>query len=152
MKQGDEVDISFFNNQTMVIAQNYPLVLTNPDASVRVLLANETLILDSLVVSLDTVTVGGVLQVFSAPPANSTNVGLIVARFGTFKVDSLGNPIAIGTDNVQYRNEGLSLPPGQTLWVVAPLTGGSAAISGKGRIITSSTQIGRQNWQAKLNP
>lgn len=153
MAQGETVNI-LINQNPATHLLNYQFTLKKPDGTTRVLRSNETLVLDSLICSLDPAAFsgGGTLQVFSAPPSNAATVGIVVGQFATSYIDPNGTVTPFGTGEAQFKHEGLSLPPGHTLWVVALYGNSWALFSGTGRIVLNSTQTGRQNWQSNLNP
>lgn len=147
--QGETVSITLQQSVTAVTS----FVLKNGLGSVRVLLSTEILILDSLIFSLDdSATLNSSFDVWAGPNAIPTNaLNVFVGRFGTQYTDSVGAPAPFGTNFVEYRHEGLSLPLGSVLKCQPVGSGGVVHFSGTGRIIIASQLPGRQSWTDRLN-
>lgn len=128
-------------------------LIRRADGSTRIIAPTEQLILDSLIFSLqDSSESSDAYQVWAGPsstPADPTNI--YIGTFGSRYVDDQGNVTPFGTDIVEYLHEAITLPAGATPQCAA-FVGGLTTIhfSGTGRIITTSTQIGRQDWQSRL--
>lgn len=138
MKRGDPVTINFTSADAHVAA---PVILKDSTGKTRTLQSYEALIVTALQANVSVTAAGA--DVFAS--ADDTNNGdVIIGSFATVA----GGGVAFTTI---LPHDGIGCPQGVTPKVVAA-NAGAITVVGSGYIVTDSTQLGRQSWQAKLNP
>lgn len=139
MNRGDPVTINFTSAD--VHTTPAPVILKDQAGKTRTLLPTESLFVLSLMGNISVAAAGA--DVFAS--ADDTLTGDVI--LGSF-ASVAGGSLAF---SAHFPHTGVGCPTGVTPKVIS-LNAGAITIIGNGYIVTDSTKIGRQSWQANLNP
>lgn len=137
--RGDPVTLNYASTDA---TGSPPLILKDSTGATRVLQSYECLIVTHLEANLVTAVVGA--DVFAVAD-NTTTGDVIIGSFGSAGASGAGSiafTAILGPD-------GIGCPQGVTPKVVA-LNAGAITVVGTGYIQTDTTQVGRQNWNCRL--